>query len=100
TIEANKDGGFSGPAMRGGYAAFKVEVAAPEVRLLEASGHNMVYVNGEPRVGDVYSTGWTVLPVALKAGANTFLFQGGRGSLSAKLMAPQSTVLFNQRDIT
>ena len=99
-LQANKDGGFSGPALRGGYAAFQVDAAKPEVRLLEASGHNMVYVNGEPRVGDVYSAGWTILPVALKAGPNVFLFHCGRGSLSAKLTMPASSAVFNTRDMT
>ena len=99
-LHANKDGGFSGPALRGGYAAFQVESSKPGVRLLEAAGHNMVYVNGEPRVGDVYSTGWTVIPVALKAGPNVFLFHCGRGSLSAKLTIPAAAAVFNTRDLT
>ena len=70
TIAPNKDGVFQNGALQGGYAFVSVDSPAPRVMLLEASAHNMVYVNGEPRVGDTYQTGWTRLPVQLKAGRN------------------------------
>ena len=60
----------------------------------------MVYVNGEPRVGDPYSNGILQLPVELHAGTNDFLFQVGRGRLKAKLVTPKSPVLLNLRDPT
>ncbi len=36
--------------------------------ILEASGHAVAMVNGEPRVGDPYEMGYVKLPVLLKAG--------------------------------
>lgn len=99
-IRADKDGVFGGPALRGGYVAFKVAVPVAKVMLLDASGHNMVYVNGEPRAGDVYSTGWTLVPIALRAGDNTLLFHCSRGTLKAKLTQPASETFFNTRDLT
>jgi hypothetical protein len=87
-------------ALRGGYACLTVASDVERIMLLDASGHSMVYANGEPRVGDTYSTGWTLLPVCLLAGENTFLFRVGRGRVRAKLVEPDGAVLFNERDAT
>src|SRR6266542_3009239 len=52
-----KDGALAHPALRGGYLFWRVKVDAPRVMRLQASGHAMAYVNGEPRAGDPYSNG-------------------------------------------
>ncbi len=85
-IDADEGGTFPGDAIRSGY--LWVEYDSPEacVRVLDASGHGMVFVNGEPRAGDPYGTGQVRLPVALNKGVNTFLFTGQRG-VRAKLSA-------------
>src|SRR5262249_33236281 len=71
------------------------------VWLLEAAGHGLVYVNGEPRTGDIYSSGIVSLPVALHCGGNHFLFQGGRGTVRIELVEPaRERVFFNVRDVT
>ena len=46
--------------------------------------------NGEPRMGDPYQTGMVRLPVLLRPGTNDFLFQGSRGRIWAKLVAPRA----------
>jgi hypothetical protein len=97
---ANADGEFQGRAMRGGYAYASVNAPQTKIMLLDAQGHTMVYVNGEPRVGDVYSNGTTRLPVMLKAGKNDFLFATGRGRLKAKLTDPDASVFIETRDPT
>src|SRR5436305_14683018 len=51
-MEADKDGWFSGQALNGGYAYMQVLGANRHVMILEAAGHNVIYVNGEPRDGD------------------------------------------------
>ena len=56
------------------------------VMILEASGHSLVYANGEPRAGDPYSHGYVHLPVKLRKGDNEFLFSVGRGTLKARLV--------------
>jgi pimeloyl-ACP methyl ester carboxylesterase len=94
---AAQDGGL---ALRIGYAYASVESPSERVMLLEARGHNMVYVNGEPRAGDPYSYGYVRLPVMLKQGKNDLLFQGGRGQLSAKLTAPKSPIMLDTHDAT
>jgi len=63
--------------------------------LLEASGHGMVYVNGQPRTGDPYGTGYVRTPIVLEVGTNQFLFSCARDELRAKLVEPEREVLFN-----
>src|SRR5262249_35462353 len=65
-----------------------------------ASGHSMVYVNGEPRMGDPYQTGYVRIPVLLRAGTNGLLFQASRGRLKATLTAPKADALLNTADST
>jgi pimeloyl-ACP methyl ester carboxylesterase len=98
--KAKDDGWFEGPALRGGYAFVTVPSEEQKVMLLDASGHNMVYVNGEPRTGDPYQTGYVRLPVLLKKGDNEFLFHVGRGRLRAKLLPPIPAVQFDAGDVT
>src|SRR5205823_5459895 len=67
-VKADDKGAFTGPAFAGGYAFFTVPSDAERVMMLEATGHSMVYVNGEPRTGDPYGAGYVKLPVLLKQG--------------------------------
>src|SRR5205823_3778325 len=62
-IAANKDGAFEDPALAGGYLFSRITAPKAAVMLLEASGHGMVYVNGQPRGGDPYGYGYVHLPV-------------------------------------
>ena len=99
-VIAGPDGAFRGPAFRGGYASFLIESATEKPMILEAAGHNLVYVNGVPRTGDPYETGKTRLPVLLKQGTNELLFLSGRGSLRAKLVPPKALVAIDLSDPT
>lgn len=99
-ITANEKGSFGGPALRGGYVFLTAEVPNDRVMILVASGHSLVYVNGEPRTGDPYGTGWTRLPVALHKGSNQFLFSCKRGNLRAQLIEIKSAIHFEDRDRT
>jgi hypothetical protein len=95
-----KSGELEHTALRGGYVFWEVRADAPRVALLEASGHTMAYVNGEPRAGDLYQTGYVRLPVRLRAGANELLFHVGRDRLKARLVAPPAEVMLDTRDAT
>lgn len=97
---ADEKGEFSGPALRGGYLYATVDSPRERVMVLEAVGHGMVYVNGEPRVGDPYANGIVRVPVKLKQGTNELLFAAGRGSLRAKLMTPKGAAEVNPADVT
>ena len=100
TAAAEEDGRLKHEALRRGYAFTTVDLDTGRIMLLEASGHSVVYVNGELRTGDPYRTGWVRLPVRLHAGTNTFLFHCGRGSVRAKLMEVDLPLMLNPRDLT
>ena len=90
-VKAGEDGTFSGgqgTPFAGGYVHATFDAPADAVMMLDAQGHGSVFVNGEPRGGDPYSWGFVQVPVALRKGANDFLFSCGRGSLRARLVAP------------
>lgn len=98
TTVSVKDGALKHQA--GGYALFTVQAETERVMILDAAGHSLVLVNGEPRVGDVYQTGYVKVPVLLKKGDNEFLFQVARGSLRAKLVEPKGEAEFHLGDTT
>jgi poly(3-hydroxybutyrate) depolymerase len=100
TIQAAKDGSFSHAALRGGYAYLPVQSNEEQVALLQASGHFMVYVNGEPRAGDIYQHGYLELPILLHKGTNDLLFHCARGQLQAKLAKPRATAQIFGGDYT
>lgn len=91
---------FESEALQGGYVHTSIVAEQEKVLLLEASGHAMVYVNGEPRAGDTYGYGYVRLPVLLKRGTNDFLFQVGRGRLKAALVEPKVGVGLDVGDLT
>jgi pimeloyl-ACP methyl ester carboxylesterase len=94
------DGEFRDSSLSGGYAFVTVPERAPRVMLLEASGHTMVTVNGEPRIGDPYETGWVRLPIQLREGQNELLFRMSRGRLRVRLTPPTAEALLDVRDAT
>jgi hypothetical protein len=97
---ANSQAWLEDKALRGGYAYTQIESAERQIVLLEASGHAMVFVSGEPRAGDPYLTDRTVLPILLKAGMNELLFHGAAGKLRVRITKPVSKVQFDSRDVT
>lgn len=99
-VSADNQGKFDGRALAGGWLATYADVEHAGVWLLDAQGHGSVRVNGVPRVGDLYGNGRVELPVLLRAGANTFAFTSGRGSIGARLRRPDKDVAFSLRDST
>ncbi len=99
-IAANDEGWFAHAALRNGYARLNVRTMHGGLFVLEASGHSMVYVNGQPRVGDPYQTGYVRLPIALRPGDNELLFACARGRLRARVITPPSRVFFDTGDLT
>ncbi|MCC6678963.1 MAG: prolyl oligopeptidase family serine peptidase [Phycisphaerales bacterium] len=99
-VTAGEDGAIPGDKFRSGYACWRVTVPDRRIMMLEATGHGMVYVNGEPRAGDPYGNGIMGLPVLLNGGENTLLFAYGRGPVRAKLAKPKAEVFIDTRDAT
>jgi dienelactone hydrolase len=97
-VEPNDDGSY--PPIGGGWAYATVTVDEDSVWLLMGRGYRHVYINGEPRVGDLYSLGNTIVPIMLHAGKNSFLFKSGRGGLSLEFIQPPAQVFLETRDPT
>ncbi len=84
----------------GSYAVAGLESSQDQVLLLEAEGHRHLLVDGVPRVGDVYSQGFTLIPVRFTQGPHFLWFKAGRGALAARLTRPPAAVFLSDRDVT
>ena len=110
-VKADDRGWFDGDDLNGGYVYFSVKVPKRQVFVLEGGGHDLVFVNGTPRVGNQYGSkdtweswephfDYSLIPVLLEAGRNDLLFRCYRGHLKATLRRPVSDALLNARDTT
>jgi len=97
TATPNDEGAFD---VQGGYACMTFESESERVMILESGPYALVYVNGEPRMGDPYGTGWTRHAVLVRSGLNELLFAGGRGPIKAQLTAPSAPALLDTADTT
>ncbi|CAN5659920.1 alpha/beta hydrolase [soil metagenome] len=100
TVSAGEGGVFTDGLLGSGILAFQVASATDRTVFLEAQGASQVWVNGEPRVGDVYSTEYVSLPVRLHQGENLLLFRVSRGRLKVSLAQPERPVSLDARDAT
>jgi len=100
-VKVGADGALAHNALRAGYAYLPISSASERVMILEASGHTLGYVNGQPRCGDPYAHGYVHLPVALRAGTNDLLLLGSRtGAVRVRLVAPKAAAQFDLADVT
>jgi poly(3-hydroxybutyrate) depolymerase len=99
-VKAGGDGLLNLPGRGASYVFFAVPSESDRVLLLEASGHSLAYVNGEPRAGDPYGHRYVRLPVALRKGSNDLLLVRGRGPLRARLVPPKAPVYLDFADST
>ncbi len=108
---ADEKGWFELEALEGGYVYFRLDSPRKRTMLLEGMGHDMVYVNGEPRAGNQYGTtdeyqAWeprftfSVIPIELRAGRNDLLFKCYRGRLKVRLRETRPGALLNAADLT
>ncbi|PCI11575.1 hypothetical protein COB72_00020 [bacterium] len=97
-VSLKEDGNY--PPIGGGWAFATVTVEQDSTWIFQGRGHRHVYINDEPRVGDLYNLGITSIPVRLHKGENTFLFKSGRGGLSLAFIPPPSEVFIETRDPT
>jgi pimeloyl-ACP methyl ester carboxylesterase len=101
-ISVNEKNEFDDRSLRGGGCLY-IEFESPNSQpvLFEASGHTDALINGLPHEGDYYDYGWSLIPVNLKRGVNTFILRGGRfPNIRARLLQPYKPVQFTKRDIT
>ncbi len=111
TLATGDDGWFRDEMLRGGWVYVRIDLKRSQTLLLEAMGHQMVYVNGLPRVGNRYQTkerfaSWeprwdfSQLPVRLHRGRNDLLFRCNRGRLKVRLYPPEKKIFLNVHDVT
>ena len=99
-VAPKPDGLFALEEGRMGYLYVPVVLANPQELLLKATGHSLVYVNGEPRPGDPYRNSGVPLPLSLHAGTNHLLFVAGRGDIRVEFLAPAKPVGLVLHDTT
>ncbi|MEN8192885.1 MAG: prolyl oligopeptidase family serine peptidase [Bacteroidota bacterium] len=110
-VEVNKEGWFADRSLRGSYIYYKYESPEDKIMLLEGKGYYNVFINGEPRIGNIYGrkddfAAWepnfdfSFLPIEIKKGKNEFLFQASYGKIKAILHEVKSSAFFNTKDLT
>ncbi len=110
-IEADEKGWFRGETLRGGWVYVRLDLHRAQTLLLEGMGHQLVYVNGQPRAGNRYQAkehfaAWeprwdfSQLPVRLHKGRNDLLFRCNRGRLKVRLFPSAKAIFLNPRDVT
>lgn len=111
-LAADEDGWIDGEELLRGYAYAEVELDAASTWLLDGMGYAGVFVNDEPRVGNIYGytddwESWqprfdfSILPLRLEKGRNRLLFHGSRyGRMRARLTRVEDGLRFNDRDRT
>ncbi len=100
-IEVGEKNEFSDRALRSGYLYLEFQADKEENVIFEASGHTMILINGFPHEGDHYDFGYSLIPIRLKKGRNTFVLQGGRfPRMRARILTPEKTIAFTKRDMT
>jgi len=101
SIQTDKTNTFSDRELRSGYVYLTYKSNSEKTLLFEASGHTVALVNGMPQEGDHYDFGWSLIPIQLKKGINTFVLKVGRfPRVRARLIKPYKTVDFTTRDMT
>ncbi|MFC0775164.1 carboxylesterase family protein [Terrimonas alba] len=88
--------GFGGG---GGYLYFTYTADKAKSALLNISGNNAVFFNGELHAGDPYNSGWFYIPVKLKKGLNELYVRSG-GMMTVKLVFPRQLIQLNTGDPT
>jgi predicted esterase len=103
-VKADTSGRFRGDAFTNGYIYLNYQSPVEQTAVLTITGHDMAFVNGVPRGGDMYRYGWMHLPVRLKKGANDIYIRVARfgrfGGITAKITFPAKAVAFNTDDLT
>lgn len=100
-ISIDSTSSFSGSNLRSAYVYLSYTSSSEQVVLFEASGHSVALVNGFPHEGDHYDFGYSLIPIKLKKGVNSFVLKVGRfPRIRARLIAPSSGVQFTTRDLT
>jgi len=81
------------------WALTTIDRDADEVRMARLTGAEVLFVNGEPFVGDPQRRGFRGVPVALRTGTNTLLVGGIAGSFELELWTPKTRTVLGEWDV-
>lgn len=100
-IKTNDKSEFDDRRLRSGYLYLEYESNNAKTVIFEASGHTRLIANGMPHEGDHFDFGYSLIPIKLKKGTNTFLMTAGRfARMRARLLDPNVPVQVTTRDMT
>lgn len=103
-IVADTAGTFRSNKLANGYLYLTYSSSGERAALLNISGSSMVFVNGEPRAGDLYRMGWLALPVKLRKGVNEIMIRCSSWArwqgVSASITFPEKPVALRMEDPT
>lgn len=110
-ITKNNEAWYEDENLHGGYAYLEIYSDKEKNILLEGSAYSMVYVNREPRAGNVYqykdewqswepNFGFSYLPIKLKKGKNEFLFKCNYGRFKVRFFETEDIAQLNIKDLT
>lgn len=100
-IEVGETNEFKDNGLRSGYLYLEYNASKAMDVIFEASGHTMILINGYPHEGDHYDFGWSLIPLQLRKGKNTFVLEGGRfPRMRARILSPDNAISFTKRDMT
>ncbi len=104
SIQADSAGNFSGELLSDGYLYLAYDSETEKTAVLNISGHNMLFFNGVPHVGDVYKHGWFDIPIKIKKGRNDILIRCSRWArwqgIQTKLLFPEKEIWIDTLDTT
>lgn len=99
-LQTDSTSTFQDQRLRSGYLFLEYDSPTEETLIFEGSGHTQVLINGLPQEGDHYDFGWSLIPIRVNKGVNTFVLSSGRfNRMRARLIRPESPVMFTPRDL-
>jgi predicted esterase len=101
TLGTDRTNTFTEAGTRSSYLVLTYRSGSAKDVIFEASGHTVALINGLPHEGDHYDFGYSLIPIRLKRGINTFVLKAGRFSrIRARILDPHKPVQFTSRDLT
>jgi dienelactone hydrolase len=96
-VKADKDGW-----MQAGNGYLEVSISSNQERtvLISPEGASFFYVDGEPRTGDVYGSGYVAVPLHLKAGVTPIFLRSSRGRVRVLVTDSPKPFELDARDAT
>jgi predicted peptidase len=103
-VKADSTHRLRGDSFSNGYVYLTYQSDKEQTAILTVAGHDMLFLNGVPRGGDMYRYGWMNLPVRLKKGTNEIYARVARfgrfGGITANITFPEKPVFLDTKDIT